>query len=206
MARTLLFDRPPPAPGRDGACARGMPFATRVLMHAIRLMVGALAGFVATVPMTAVMLTLHRRALPAHQRYPLPPRRITMRAAGKAHLRHRMDATDRTAATYLAHFGYGTAAGAVYGALAPRVPGPPVIKGTTYGMLVWAGSYLGLLPALGLHRPATREPDERNALMILAHVVWGATLGVLSDSLAAARQRGAGPRAAIHRLRAVGVR
>ena len=150
-------------------------------MQVNRLLSGAVAGFTATIPMTVVMLTLHRRALPAHQRYPLPPRHITMRAAGKARVRQQLDETDRTATTYAAHFGYGTATGAVYGALAPHVPGKPLVKGTSYGLLVWALSYLGLLPALDLHRPATREPAGRNALMIMAHVVWGAALGALTE-------------------------
>jgi hypothetical protein len=44
-------------------------------------------------------------------------------------------------------------------------------------MAVWAGSYLGLLPAAGILPSATRDYPERNAVMIGAHVVWGAALG-----------------------------
>ncbi len=152
-------------------------------MAPTRLLSGALAGFAATVPMTAVMLSLHR-ALPARERYPLPPRRVTVRAARKARVAHQLDEDDRTAATYAAHFGYGTGTGAIYGALvAPRVPGHPVVKGTAFGLAVWALSYLGLLPALGLHPPATREPAGRNATMLFAHVVWGSVLGALTEPL-----------------------
>ena len=147
------------------------------------LLAGALAGFTATVPMTAVMLSLHR-ALPARERYPLPPRRITMRVARKARVAHQLDEGERTAATYAAHFGYGTATGALYAALvAPRVPGHPAVKGTGFGLLVWALSYLGLMPVTGLHPPATREPAGRNGLMILAHVVWGSVLGALTEAI-----------------------
>jgi uncharacterized membrane protein YagU involved in acid resistance len=184
----------------------GTPFAFQLHMQANRFLSGAVAGFAATVPMTAVMLTLHRGALPVHHRYPLPPRRITMRVAGKARVWHRLDENDRTAATYAAHFGYGTATGAVYGALAPRLPGNPLLKGASYGLLVWALSYLGLLPALDLHRPATREPAERNALMILAHVVWGATLGVLTPQISRSTQVRTRRRSDIRRLRPVGAR
>ena len=152
-------------------------------MKSNELLAGALAGFTATVPMTAVMLSLHR-ALPARQRYPLPPRRITVRAARKAHVAHELDEHERTAATWLAHFGYGTATGAAYAALvAPRVGGHPVLKGTGFGLAVWALSYLGLMPALGLHPPATREPAGRNGWMILAHVAWGSVLGALTEPL-----------------------
>jgi hypothetical protein len=40
-----------------------------------------------------------------------------------------------------------------------------------------------LLPSIDLHRPATREPAERNGLMIAAHVVWGAAIGALAPLL-----------------------
>ena len=94
-----------------------------------------------------------------------------------------MDEDERTGLTYAAHFSYGTSVGALFGLVAPRDLGKSIVAGVGYGLLVWAGSYLGLLPALGLHRPATREPAERNALMIGAHVVWGAALGALAPVL-----------------------
>jgi putative membrane protein len=57
------------------------------------------------------------------------------------------------------------------------------LKGSLFGLIVWSGSYLGLLPGLEILSPATRHPAGRNALMIIAHIVWGSTLGVLVDSL-----------------------
>ena len=54
---------------------------------------------------------------------------------------------------------------------------PPPLAGACYGLAVWAGSYLGLLPALGVLKPATEHPVRRIALMIAAHLVWGAALG-----------------------------
>lgn len=147
-----------------------------------RVLTGAAAGLVATVPMTVAMVAMHRQ-LPPPQRYPLPPRRITMRAAGKVGVRSRMNETHRTAATLAAHFGYGTAIGTLLGALAPRGPGKSAAAGAGFGLLVWAVSYLGLMPALDLHPPATRDTARRNLLMIAAHLVWGATAGVVSDAL-----------------------
>ena len=152
------------------------------------LLAGALAGLAATVPMTLAMEAMHRR-LPHHERYALPPRKITMRAAGAARAGHRLDESERLGLTLAAHFGYGTAAGALYGPLANRVKGPAAVKGMGYGLLVWAGSYLGLLPALGLLSPATDHPPRRNALMIAAHLVWGATLGLLTAWLTPREQR-----------------
>jgi uncharacterized membrane protein YagU involved in acid resistance len=144
-----------------------------------RILAGLLSGFAATVPMTAAMVAMHR-LLPWRERYPLPPRRVTMNVADAAQVKHRMDEPQRTAVTLVAHFGYGAAMGGVYAAVEGKVPGPPVAKGIGWGLVVWSASYLGLLPALRLHEPATREPAVRNALMILAHVVWGASLGAMT--------------------------
>ena len=144
-----------------------------------RLLAGAIAGLGATAPMTVAMVAMHRQ-LPSRQRYPLPPRRITMRAAEKVGAKKHLDETQRTGLTLLAHFGYGAAVGGLFGLIAPRDLARSLPAGVAYGLLVWAGSYLGLLPALGLHRPATREPERRNELMIAAHVVWGAAAGALA--------------------------
>ena len=150
-----------------------------------RLLTGTIAGFGATVPMTLAMVAMHRR-LPRRQRYPLPPRQITMTAAAKIGARKHLDESERTGLTLLAHFGYGAAVGALFGLVAPREMSRAIPAGIAYGLLVWAGSYLGLLPALRLLSPATRHPKERNALMIAAHVVWGATVGALSPVLRSA--------------------
>ncbi len=57
-----------------------------------RLLSGTIAGFGATLPMTMAMVAMHRR-LPEHQKYPLPPRRITMNAAKKAGAKKHLDET-----------------------------------------------------------------------------------------------------------------
>jgi putative membrane protein len=140
---------------------------------------GAIAGLVATAPMTAVMLVLHR-LLPGYQRYPLEPYRITTRMARRLRLSHVIDDQEsRLAATTVAHFGYGAAAGALFPPLLGWLPLHPVLAGVLYGLAVWAGSYLGLIPALGIISPATKHPRRRNLLMVVAHLLWGATLGML---------------------------
>ena len=139
---------------------------------------GFLSGFAATAPMTAAMLVMHRM-LPWSQREALPPRKVTMNIADAAQAKHQMSAPQRDLATAAAHFGYGAGMGALYAAMEQKVRAPGIAKGIGWGLTVWSVSYLGFLPALGLHRAATREPRGRNLLMILAHVVWGATLGAM---------------------------
>ena len=159
-----------------------------------KIVAGTLAGLAATAPMTAAMVGMHKR-LPPHEKYPLPPRKVTMRAAQAVGLRKKMDERERTAATMAAHFGYGAAMGGIFAALAPHTPGKPVPKGIVWGLIVWSTSYLGFLPALNLHESATDHPRERNILMVLAHVVWGASLGLLLSRRVQALPRGsASPR------------
>ena len=149
-----------------------------------RILLGALAGLAATAPMTLAMKLMHEQ-LPRGERYPLPPRQVTEGVAEKAGVNEQLGEEERRAATWVSHFAYGTACGALYGALSGgRADERPVLAGVGFGLAVWAGSYLGWLPAAGIISPATEHPARRNALMIGAHVVWGATTGIVLEGLA----------------------
>jgi uncharacterized membrane protein YagU involved in acid resistance len=139
---------------------------------------GGLTGLVATAPMTAAMLLMHRM-LPPHEREALPPRQITMQVARKARVAHDLDRGERKAATLAAHYSFGTAMGTVYGLVCSQGLRPGVSTGMMYGLCVWAGNYLGMLPGLGLLSPATKHPPRRTLLMVVAHLVWGAVVGLL---------------------------
>jgi uncharacterized membrane protein YagU involved in acid resistance len=147
---------------------------------------GALAGFVATAPMTAAMTSLHRR-LPWYERYALPPRQITMNVASTVGLRKHLSEPQRKGLTLIAHYGYGSAMGAIYGPAAASSVSQPITanmaNGALFGLGVWSASYLGLLPALDILKPATKHPLRRNLLMIGAHVLWGASVGALFHSI-----------------------
>lgn len=146
------------------------------------LAAGAGAGFAATVPMTAVLTAVHQ-SLPRQERGgTLPPRQVTVRAADSVGLADDLDEPEKNAITTVAHFGFGTAAGAVYGLLAPRRPAYPALCGVAYGLGVWAVSYLAALPALRLFRPPERQTAGQVAMLVAAHVAWGAALGVLTDA------------------------
>lgn len=49
-----------------------------------------------------------------------------------------------------------------------------------YGLAVWGVAHLGLLPGIGLFPRTTREPRERVALVVGAHLVWGGVAGWLT--------------------------
>lgn len=164
-------------------------------MH--KLVRGAIAGTVATVPMTLVMISLFRR-LPRRQRYPLPPRLLMENLTARVTRDKAVDEAKLTHVTVGTHFGYGAITGAFYPYL-ERDARPNVLTGMTFGVGIWAASYLGWIPAAGLLAPATRHPASRNALMLAAHLVWGAALARISAALRDRKNAGGRIRAAQHR-------
>lgn len=157
-------------------------------IRAADLLAGAAGGFAATLPMTLAMTALHAR-LPPDRRQPLPPRPLTRQVLRRVHLPWPEAEQLRKGLTLGAHFGFGAVAGAGYPALR-RVLGPGVGTGMLHGMAVWAGSYLGWVPAARMLPPATRHAPERVALMVAAHLVWGATTALISDALSAPEESG----------------
>jgi hypothetical protein len=141
-----------------------------------RLVVGAVAGFVATMAMTAAMRRLHGK-LPAKERYPLTPREIVDSALHPPP----SAAPDLTIA---AHFAYGAACGALLAAANPRISRA---GGSLAGAAIWLTSYMGWIPALGVLEPATRHPMRRNMAMIAAHLSWGWSTAEAIRELSAAR-------------------
>lgn len=137
----------------------------------------AIAGMIATLPMTLFML-LMGRILPKWQHYNLPPEALTDELAERAGVKEHLDKPKRVATALMAHVGYGATTGMLYPLFAKNVSFPSIIKGIVFGLGVWAVSYLGLLPALQMKTTAQQEPLQRNLLMIAAHIIWGATLGI----------------------------
>ncbi len=128
---------------------------------------GAVAGGVATVAMSAVMLAGAR--LVGRQ----PPEAIVdaavARTTGSSPPR---DVTQLLAAA--AHLGFGAALGAGYALLPRRVPGVSV------ALAVWVLSYEGWVPALGALPRASQDRAGRPAVMIAAHVVHGSVMQALA--------------------------
>jgi len=157
------------------------------------LVEGAVAGVIATVPMSAAMFAMYR-LLPRHERYPLPPHLITEEVAERADQDELADSETGTAVvTGISHFGYGAAAGALYPLTFGRLPLPAALKGVIFGVAVWAGSYLGWLPALDILPPATEQPPRRTLLMIVAHFIYGAVTGLAFETLRGERTETAEP-------------
>jgi hypothetical protein len=141
-----------------------------------RLATGAASGAVATVFMSAVMFAAKSAGLMGA----MPPERITAHALDSLGIRRR-DRTTQDVLSAISHVAFGAASGAVF-ALVERVPRlniPAVPAGMLFGLMIWAVSYEGWVPALGIMPPAHRDRPGRPQAMLAGHLVYGAVLGAL---------------------------
>jgi hypothetical protein len=80
----------------------------------------------------------------------------------------------KQAAGELVHYATGAVWGALFGALAPRVPVPALAAGTAWGVIVWLASDELLAPALGFSRSPAQYPPSTHAKALASHLVYGA--------------------------------
>ena len=76
----------------------------------------------------------------------------------------------------IAHWGYGSAAGAAYGILAGSLPAPRPEYGVPFGAVVFANDYIAL-PIAGLYQPIWKYDATTLAWDLGAHLAYGAGTG-----------------------------
>jgi hypothetical protein len=135
---------------------------------------GLSAGVVATVAMSAVMVMGNRIGWMSEQ----PPTIVTARALRDAGVQRPAAAASLIAP--ISHLGFGAAGGLLYALVRRLVPGVPGgVLGVAFGLAVWAVSYRGWIPALGILPQPESDERGRPAVMVAAHVVYGLVLGRL---------------------------
>ena len=150
------------------------------------LAAGAVAGTVATVAMSTLMLTAQRAGFLGEQ----PPRKLSD-AVLDAVSNGRADERTRRLGTSIVHLGIGATAAALHQGgrrLAGR-PKPAAIWGGGFGAVFWALNYGFVAPTLGIMPPPDRDRPGRAPVMLAANVVWGAVSAVVGDRLARMRAR-----------------
>jgi hypothetical protein len=144
---------------------------------------GALGGAIGAACMTAVRMLAHRRGMIqqmvpqaveawAHHHAPLalpplPSQRALHHAADQA-----------------MHMAYGATFGAAYGLLLGRRRATPAVMGA-FGTGVWLLGSFVLLPALKVMRPEWRAKPQEMAVNVAAHLLYAATLGLVTDEFEA---------------------
>ncbi|MEO7556761.1 MAG: hypothetical protein ABIV94_09200 [Acidimicrobiales bacterium] len=150
------------------------------------LAAGAVAGVVATLAMSTVMLGAQRIGLLGEQ----PPRKIADALLDE--LLPDADDQTRKLGTALVHLGIGAGGGAVHqiGRRVAGRPEPAVAWGAATGGAFWAVNYWVLAPLSGLMPPPGRDRPARPLVMLAAHFVWGAVSAAVGDALGAVKPRG----------------
>lgn len=133
-----------------------------------RAVAGAAAGMWATVLMTGAMAVTKKAGLLGEP----PPRKLTRKMMAAVGLPLKKRTVD--VATVAGHLGYGAGMGALFG-LVPR-RSASLWGGLAFGLAVWGASYAGWIPAVGFMRRPSSDRTGRPTAMILAHLVYGATL------------------------------
>ncbi len=158
-------------------------------MNARQVLAGAAAGTLATVPMSLVMAGAFGTGL---VKAPPPPEQITATAEQKTGLHRWLPPEAFDLRWVAAHFGYGAACGVLYSLARQALPRSEVLGGLLFGEAVWAGSYLGYLPAVGLYPPPQKDVPGRTAVMIAAHAVFGLATAEIDRRLEGRRPGEAG--------------
>jgi uncharacterized membrane protein YagU involved in acid resistance len=143
---------------------------------------GVVAGLIATAPMTWTIRAAQALMRRRHGNR-IPPRQVAEAVLHKAAVDDDLPPRRKDAVATLSHYAFGAVAGALVGAATKNSPLPKPVTGALVGLGVWSASYLGWLPAAGLRKSATDDTPQRNAQMILAHLVWGATAALLIEDL-----------------------
>jgi putative membrane protein len=143
---------------------------------------GGLAGLLGTIPMTIFMFAT-QRFLPKGQQYALPPEIITSEIAQRFHIQHHLSKPLLMGATLVSHLGYGATMGILYSPFGKKQSLSAGVRGGLFGLFVWIGSYFGLLPLVNMLESGHREPRPRNAMMVVAHLIWGSATGVAAALL-----------------------
>jgi hypothetical protein len=88
---------------------------------------------------------------------------------------HKLTKPEKQRAGAIAHYAMGVTSGAIYGAVAELVPQTTVGEGLPFGAAVWAIADEGVVPALGLSKPANEYPLSIHAYSFASHLVFGLT-------------------------------
>jgi hypothetical protein len=151
-----------------------------------RVLIGAAAGAIATVPQSAVVWGMKLAGV--YQRTP-PPERVAHEVTDAVVGEENVPQEWWTPVVLAQHFGFGASVGALFGATTALIR-PTMAAGLLAGLAVWKASYDGWIPALRIMPPPEEDEAGRQTTMFLAHVAYGIALGYVVDRLTA--REGAG--------------
>jgi putative membrane protein len=97
-----------------------------------------------------------------------PPVALAEQIAG-----HPLPEAQRRAAMHGIHWGFGAAAGAVYGAMVEVEPSLGAWKGAAFGLTLNKLTHESLLPKMGLSAPREEQPAQERISEWVTHAIYG---------------------------------
>lgn len=103
----------------------------------------------------------------------------TVRAAEAAVrlARRSLDESQKRLGGEIVHYATGAAWGAIFGAVAPRLPAPMVAVGAGWGLVIWLLNDELLVPLIGWAKGPRAYPPSVHAKALASHVVYGTATG-----------------------------
>lgn len=142
-----------------------------------RALLGAIAGFGATVVLQQVM-ALTAKAIPGSK----PPMKQDPAKFMISKVDVELPAKLEAAAEKSLQLGYGMTSGVLYGSIRGG-RGHVFVDGAALGIAVWAAGYLGWLPAAKLMPPITEQSPKQIGVPIFNHIVFGVAVTTAFDGL-----------------------
>ncbi len=132
---------------------------------------GSIAGAVATTTMTAFMRAAQQTGFYQKE---LPPTKVTRAATKTLGLEQFVSSEQETLLTGLTHWAFGMVGGACFGVASKSSNQLPAqAGGLVFGLLVWAVSYMGWVPALGILPMPWNQRPKHGLMPFFAHVIYG---------------------------------
>ena len=131
------------------------------------------AGLIGTLVMTAVGLWV----APLMGLPPMNPADMLASAMGGS-----------TLLGWAGHLMIGMVLAVIYAVVAPRLPGPPAVRGAVYALAPWLVAMVAVMPMMGM--PAFGGASGPAIGSLVGHLVYGAIVGAIyGDPLAATTAR-----------------
>lgn len=129
---------------------------------------GAVAGMIGGLAGAGAKMLVEKILPPRGEERTAPPVALVELVAG-----HALPDEQQKLATQAIHWGFGAAAGAVYGALVEAEPSLGAWKGAAFGVTLNKITHEALLPKMGLVPPKELQPAKERISEWVSHAVYG---------------------------------
>jgi uncharacterized membrane protein YagU involved in acid resistance len=136
---------------------------------------GALAGSVGGLVGGAIKLLCEKIA-PPRPKWRQPPPGVLAAKITRAVAGTDLTKSQRENASNVIHWTFSILSGALYGAIAERVPRARTGGGTIFGFVVWAGLHEIALPLARATPPLAELPVAEQLNEFVTHAIYGATV------------------------------